>query len=88
MNSRIAVGAFCLTEGVKNRRAVTLRVRRSIMTYEYWKDASGQWRWHLKAANGKLIANGGESFFNEKDCKDSIDLVKSSSGAPVKKIEK
>jgi uncharacterized protein len=58
------------------------------MTYYYWKDASGQWRWHLKAGNNKIIATSGESYYNEKDCLDAINLVKSSKDAPVKKIDR
>lgn len=37
--------------------------------------AGGQWRWRLRADNGRIIANGGESFHNEADCKHSIALV-------------
>lgn len=52
------------------------------MTYYYWKDGS-QWRWHLKAANRKIIAEG-EGYKNEADCLSAIELIKKSS-APVKK---
>jgi len=55
------------------------------MTYYYWKDASGQWRWHLVAANNRIIANSGESYHNEQDCLAAINLIKSSNNAPVKK---
>lgn len=55
------------------------------MTYWYWKDANGQWRWHLVAANNRIIANGGESYYNEADCLAAINLVKGSSNAPVRK---
>ena len=55
------------------------------MTYHYYKDASGEWRWRLKAANGKIIADSGEGYQNEQDCLAAIDLVKDSSHAPVEK---
>jgi uncharacterized protein YegP (UPF0339 family) len=55
------------------------------MTYYYWKDASGQWRWHLMAANNRIIANSGESYHNEQDCLSAIKLVQGSANAPVKK---
>jgi uncharacterized protein len=58
------------------------------MTYYYWKDANNQWRWHLKAGNNKIIANSGESYYNEKDCLDAIALVKGSKDAPIKKAER
>jgi uncharacterized protein YegP (UPF0339 family) len=52
------------------------------MYYEKWKDDAGQWRWHLRAANHEIIAQG-ESYVNESDCDRVISLVKSSSSAPV-----
>lgn len=55
------------------------------MTYYYWKDGSGQWRWHLEAANNRIIATSGESYHNEQDCLHAIELVKGSANAPVKK---
>lgn len=57
------------------------------MTYYYGKDAKGEWRWHLKAANNKIIATSGEGYQNEKDCLAAIELVKGSKDSPVKKVE-
>jgi uncharacterized protein YegP (UPF0339 family) len=56
------------------------------MTYYYFKDSASEWRWHLTAANKKIIATSGEGYKNEADCLAAIDLVKKSSSAPVKKI--
>lgn len=58
------------------------------MTYVYYKDAKGEWRWRLKAANGRIIADSGEGYSTEQACKDDIERVKKSSDAPVKKEEK
>jgi uncharacterized protein len=58
------------------------------MTYYYGKDARGEWRWHLKAANNEIIATSGEGYQNEKDCVDAIALVKGSKDAPVKKVDR
>ena len=58
------------------------------MTYFYGKDARGEWRWHLKALNNRIIATSGEGYDNEKDCLHAIDLVKSSEKAPVRKVER
>ncbi len=52
------------------------------MKYEYWKAPDGNWYWHLKAANGQVIANG-EGYSRKEDVVHVIDLVKSSSTAPV-----
>lgn len=55
------------------------------MSYYYWKDAAGEWRWHLKAANNRIIASSSEGYRYEADCLAAIELVKASSSAPVKK---
>lgn len=36
------------------------------LKFEYWKQYS-QWRWHLKATNGEIVAQG-EGYENEVDC--------------------
>ena len=53
------------------------------MTYVYYKDAKGEWRWRLVAANGRIIADSGEGYKSEKECKDDINRVKNSKDAPV-----
>ena len=53
------------------------------MQYEVYKDAAGEWRWRLRAANHEIIATSGEGYKNKADCLHGIDLVKSSAAAPV-----
>jgi uncharacterized protein YegP (UPF0339 family) len=53
------------------------------MTYSYYKDARGEWRWNLKAANGRILADSGEGYKRERECKADIDRVKGSASAPV-----
>jgi uncharacterized protein YegP (UPF0339 family) len=53
-------------------------------TYQILSDASGQWWWNLVAANGRVIANSGERYQTKAECLEAIELVKSSSVAPVK----
>jgi len=55
------------------------------MTYRKYQDTNRHWRWRLVAANGRIIANSGEGYFNETDCDSAIQLVKSSFNAPVVK---
>jgi uncharacterized protein YegP (UPF0339 family) len=57
------------------------------MTYYYYKDAKGEWRWRLKASNGRILADSGEGYTTEQACKDDINRVKGSSGAPVVEIK-
>ena len=54
------------------------------MTYEYYKDAKGEWRWRLVASNGRIIADSGEGHKDEQECLYDIERVKGSAGAPVK----
>lgn len=53
------------------------------MAYYMYQDAANEWRWRLKAANGRIIADSGEGYRNKQDCRDAIDLVASSAGSPV-----
>lgn len=46
------------------------------MTFHLKKDARGEWRWNLTAANGKKIAASGEGYKDKKDCMHAIELVK------------
>ena len=55
------------------------------MIYYYFQDPKGEWRWLLKASNGRSIAASGEAYKDEKECLYDIELVKASSGSPVKK---
>ena len=56
------------------------------MAYYMYKDARGEWRWRLKATNGRIIADSGEGYKNEKDCLDAIKLVQGSYNASVYKV--
>jgi len=54
-----------------------------LMTYVIYKDKLNEWRWYLKAANGKKIADSGEGYKNKSDCLNAIGLVKNSKYAGV-----
>ncbi|PYR95473.1 MAG: hypothetical protein DMF84_00835 [Acidobacteria bacterium] len=56
------------------------------MEYQVYKDAAGQYRWRLVAANGRRIADSGEGYNNKSDCLAAINLVKGSANAPVKDL--
>jgi uncharacterized protein YegP (UPF0339 family) len=55
------------------------------MKFHIYKDNKGEWRWRLKAANGRIIADSGEGYSTEQECEADIDRVKSSKNAPVAK---
>lgn len=69
----------------------------SVLRFEIYKEASGasqgllaipaQWRWRLRAANNRIIANSGEGYYNKEDCIHAINLVKSTTGnTPVEEV--
>lgn len=35
---------------------------------EVYRDSSGQWRWRLRAGNGRIVADSGESYRKQADC--------------------
>lgn len=49
------------------------------MQYELYRHKTGafinQWGWRLRAANGRIIAVGGESYHNRVDCIDTVNSV-------------
>lgn len=46
-------------------------------------DHRGEWRWRLRATNGRVLADSGEGYRSQQDCYDAIKLVKGSGDAPV-----
>ena len=55
-----------------------------VAAYVVYRDASGEWRWQLRAANQRVVATSGEGYQNREDCLHAITLVKNSKDAPVK----
>jgi len=54
------------------------------MAFVMYRDAQNMWRWHLRAANNRKIADSGEGYHNKQDCRAMIDLIKTSvASAPV-----
>lgn len=53
------------------------------MYYEVYRDTAYQWRWRLKTANHKTIADSAEGYHNKQDAYAGIALVKQSTNAPV-----
>lgn len=56
------------------------------MAYYLYKDALGQWRWYLLAANSRKIANSGEGYHNKQDALQAIGLVSTSGNCKVHEI--
>jgi uncharacterized protein YegP (UPF0339 family) len=52
--------------------------------FQALKDATGEWRWNLKDASGRIIVNSPKGYKNKEDCLHDLDLLKASSTAPIK----
>jgi uncharacterized protein YegP (UPF0339 family) len=44
--------------------------------FELYKDHSDEFRWRLRADNGKIIATSGEGYKARGDCAHGIELVR------------
>lgn len=45
------------------------------LKFEIYEDNAGEYRWRLKARNGKQIADSSEGYKNYQDCVDAIGLI-------------
>ncbi len=45
------------------------------MAFYIFRDVNHQWRWHLTAANNRIVASSGEAYHNKQDCLSAIGLV-------------
>ena len=50
------------------------------MKFIVYLDAAGEWRWHLRASNGRFVASSGEGFTRQADCLKSIHRVQADAG--------
>lgn len=44
-------------------------------TFTIYQDRRGQYRWRLQARNGRIIADGAESYTRERDAKRALTTV-------------
>jgi uncharacterized protein YegP (UPF0339 family) len=48
-----------------------------------YRDATGRWRWSLKADNGTCLAESADSYWDKQACLQAIMLVKTCAVVPV-----
>jgi uncharacterized protein len=51
--------------------------------YTIYKDQAGHFRWRYRSANGNIIADSAEGYYNKTDCINGIRIVKSSANDPI-----
>ncbi|HSS01133.1 MAG TPA: HVO_2922 family protein [Kofleriaceae bacterium] len=56
-----------------------------MMHFELYKDRGEEWRWRLRAANGNIVADSGESYTTKANAEAGIASVKRGAAeAPVR----
>ena len=45
------------------------------MKIALYEDTRGEWRWRMRASNGRIVASGGEGFSSKSACLDSVTNV-------------
>ena len=52
--------------------------------FEIYQDNANEYRWRLKAANGKVMATPGEGYKAKADCKKAVESIKAGAGDKLK----
>jgi uncharacterized protein YegP (UPF0339 family) len=73
--------AFLLPGGLARAQKDT---KAGKLTFEVYQDKAKEYRWHLKAANNKIVAACSEGYKNKADCKSAIDNIQSNIGGKMK----
>jgi uncharacterized protein len=55
----------------------------AVSKFQLYKDRKGEYRWHLRARNGEIIADSNEGYSSKASCKHGIDLVKEQAASAV-----
>jgi uncharacterized protein YegP (UPF0339 family) len=48
--------------------------------FHTYQDGAGEWRWQLKAANGKIVADSGEGYDSLSNVRRAAENVKDNAG--------
>jgi len=57
------------------------------MEFHIYKDHRSQWRWCLKAANGRIIADSGEAYSTKSNCRRAVELIAGATHIPIDEDE-
>jgi uncharacterized protein len=62
---------------------MALKEVNAVSKFQIYKDRKGEYRWHLRARNGEIIADSNEGYSRKASCKHGIDLVKEQAASAV-----
>ncbi|HMC66419.1 MAG TPA: DUF1508 domain-containing protein [Gemmataceae bacterium] len=57
------------------------------MLFEIYKDQAGEYRWRLKAANGKIIAVPADAYKSKSAAKEAVENIRKNANSPKWKVE-
>jgi uncharacterized protein YegP (UPF0339 family) len=55
---------------------MALKEVNAVSKFQIYKDRKGEYRWHLRARNGEIIADSNEGYSRKASCQHGIDLVR------------
>lgn len=55
--------------------------------FQVYQDAAGQWRWRLRAANGRIVADGAESYTRMRDAERAVEGALRAAAAAVIRLQ-
>lgn len=82
-----AGGALALLLGSESIQAAQDKKGDGAMKFEIFEDKAKEFRWRLKAPNGKVMATPGQGYKAKADCKKAIERIKSDVGGDKLKFE-
>jgi acyl carrier protein len=57
------------------------------MKFNVFRDQAGEWRWNLRADNGRIIADSSEGYVNREDCLDMLFAIRADAGLSAVEVE-
>jgi uncharacterized protein YegP (UPF0339 family) len=73
--------------GLTSNNEVQAAQDKGDLKFEIYEDNAKEFRWRLKAANGKVLATPGQGYKAKADCKKAIDRIKSDVASDKLKFE-
>ena len=62
------------------------------LSFRVFEDGAGEWRWHLRSANGRVVADSGEGYATKRGVRRAIDrltqaMIRTQHRLPVREVE-
>lgn len=49
---------------------------KGVMVFFIYQDDKGEWRWQIRSANGRTMADSGEGYKSKQNCQNAVDTIK------------